>query len=148
MSESRAMTLEETEAEAEAQERAEYVAGLRALADAIEAEPGIPIDRPVTIEVYDWGGSKADFQESVRGLGGVRTKHVSDAYMRVSRSFGPHRVTVVGDRDEVCTAKVIGTEEIATKVRQGEDERPWVQVVETVDILAWDCEPVLGDSDV
>jgi hypothetical protein len=140
------------------QARAEFTAGLRAAADWFDTHPELPVPYEATPGHHSGGvrfsigihGSHVDPDETVPGafaaavmaLGGARIKDADDAYMRVTRRFGPGvNVEIWAVRAEVCEAVVVGTETVI------EDEvvTPAVtrRVETTRDVIEWRCAPLL-----
>lgn len=71
-------------------------------------------------------------------LGGRWEKHTTEHYFTLSRSFGPHTISLESPRDAVCTKRVVGTEE--KEVRKVKE---YETVTETVEVVEWDCPPSL-----
>ena len=65
------------------------------------------------------------------------TKEYSDYAFRLALEFSP-QVTykVKTQREEVCTAKVVGTEEYEVPITVGHE-------VKTRDVVEWSCDPLL-----
>jgi hypothetical protein len=91
-----------------------------------------------------------DFPATVRALTkgaplGTITKHEqgdNGDTLRVDRDFGAGiKVSVYADRDEVCTARVVGTE----TVQVPDPDAPMVEVER--DLIEWDCAPILSAVD-
>lgn len=132
--------------------------GLRRLADAIEKHPKVAesIRYTLTSAFYIFPEHMRDSGEStahvLAGLyrwclrnGGTVTKAVAtDKNMTSHLDFGPHiRLKAHVERDEVCSATVVGTEVVEI------DDPNWVRPVApkvkvTRDKIAWECHPVLG----
>lgn len=69
-----------------------------------------------------------EFEQFARDLGGKRAKEFSDNYMAVVRSFGAINLDVFIARDEVCEARVVGTEKVVeTAVRCVHCQQPIAQ---------------------
>ena len=143
------------------------VAGLRELADFIEANPqflaAIQTNRFL---MYVDGG---DFGQLVHALGGEREKSVTGDYFGVSRFFGGIELYLYADRGAVCEQVEVGTRKVevmkdvcprcaglveitptgAMTCREfGSDHfrsEPPAKVIETIDepVYEWKCAPVL-----
>lgn len=86
-------------------ERSEFIAGLRALADFYETNPEMPLPDDVygkpQMNVFTLHGRER-FVSGVRMLGGVRAKRWTDKQLHVSRDFGGVTLKLVISRDDVC----------------------------------------------
>lgn len=134
-----------TEASAEQQKEARAVAaGLRELADFIEANPEFAEllnGDELTMYVPSWhDGAEARFADVARKLGGKRRKDADTKYFHVTRQFGAVGVRIFTDRNVVCTKKVVGTR----KVEKPDPNAPKVEVVE--EIVEWECGPLLAGA--
>lgn len=114
------------------------ISSLRALAAWREAHPEVPVWRSSTGSWLVDSEAKAALTpaEIVRAVAdgapiGSITKSagrgVAEDIMFIDRDFG-HGVSVryLADREQVCTRRVVGTE--------------------TVEIVEWDCEPILAGA--
>ena len=124
-------------------EHTEYVAGLRELANWIEAHPTICLPNE-TISVYGVN-EREEAAEILRELKPC-AKEYSDQMFYIKRAFGPITLSFVFYRDRVCKARVVGKKEVP-EVRESAKtiEIPEKIVpAHTVDIIEWDCgEPLL-----
>lgn len=126
--------------------RHDNVAGLRELADFLEANPEL-MDYMVmpTFYVFPYGGN-ALFARLALTLGNAR-KSVSGSYYNVERDFGPITLQVTASRERVCERVVVGTEEV--EVTEPDPEAvaalPTVTRIETVEKVEWVCPPSLHD---
>lgn len=91
-------------------QKAAFIAGLRALADHLEAHPDLCNEPPgyapvrVNCSAYD---DPVRFAELVRQLGGHRTKRIlSDQYVQVVREIGPGVEIIVSTKRETVCAHV------------------------------------------
>lgn len=106
----------------------EYVAGLRAAADWIEAHAKVleaeaePKGSLGSIGIYCRDG--ADLAAFAQHLAPA-TKTGDDHFMQVERRFGPIRIYGFVSRDKVCR-KVVKTE------------------MREVEVIEWECDPVLA----
>ena len=109
----------------------EYAAGLRHLADWYEAHKNAP--RPYRSETVEYIASdKAEVASVLREFGGRWDKHASHGLLYVTRAFGPFTLQLIVDQGEVCTKRVVGYREIPA------------QEARTVEVVEWDCAPVLA----
>ncbi len=121
--------------------RADFIAGLQALAQFYADNPDFPLpyqgaNSPFSVQA-PWENRAARFADLVRTLGGDREKTYTDDYAHVTRDFGGGvRVDVWAPRDEVCTRTKVGT---VTEL-QPDPNAPLVEV--EVDVYSWDCTPV------
>lgn len=124
--------------------RAEYIAGLRMLADLIETNAltgrsdGDNVFSPFNVHV----DTKAEAAAWARALTEVtKTPATSSDSLLIEGRAGTLHVRVWVDRDEVCERIVTGQREVTKEV---------VTAVETVtvteDIVEWRCSPLLADD--
>lgn len=146
---------------ADARELADgQAAGLRQLADMIEANPGLaPMLKFALGNITDFvtreEGQRAKLAALARA--GTRsgatvskvTNGVEDRMFGVRVAFGPVVVEVCGDRAEVCERVVVGTREVTKEVPDPEALKsvPKVSVTEVVEDVEWHCGSLLGGSD-
>lgn len=135
------------------EKRAAWTAGLRDLADWLDAHPEMDLpyineEYPpsLSLGIHPWHESderpQAErFAAAVSALGGRREKAGDDEYMRVHRDFGPVRVQVWTMRDEVCEAVVVGTETV--EVQRVVQPAVTETVTEEREVIEWRCTPVL-----
>lgn len=98
---------------------AEFVAGLRELADFYESRPDMPLPYTGTtapLNIWTFGNLGGDERDPKAALGqiarfmGRAEKVTDDRFFFVSRSFGPIRLEAGAYREEVCERVVVGTE--------------------------------------
>jgi hypothetical protein len=126
----------------ETSERQEAIAGLRALADFLDANPDAKL--PHNVQAMECVQSADALATRVRDLGGSWEKGTDESYFELTRSFGP-RVSyqVFATRANVCERVVVGTEEVEVK------EYPAVEpITKTVtrEVVEWRCPPILASS--
>lgn len=111
---------------------------LRAIADHIDANPGLDISPYIMLFVF---ATKDNFAEQMRLLGGTinapAAKSADTKYLNVERKFGRISVQVTVPKEETCERVQVGTLQV---------ERPVVidtGEVETVDepIYEYICPP-------
>jgi hypothetical protein len=121
---------------------AAYVAGLREMADFVEARPDLvgpgglsgAVDITLTFDEND------RFRRLVRAMGGG-DKRVSDRDFIVERHFGPHQISVRAWREAVCQRVVVGTETVTETVVEPEAFAALPRVERSVEreIVEWVC---------
>ena len=134
-------------------DRAGYTAGLRQLADLLDAHPEIiPLPTqgnfsPISICVWDREG----FLAAVRALPGMRSKAATtEDYYRVDALLsGGLKVQVVTTRDTVCERVVTGTREVTREVPDPAALAtvPMQTVTETVEDVEWVCLPLTAPAE-
>lgn len=118
---------------------ADFIIGLRALADWYEANPNADL-RPQTICVYP-DDTKEEVRRWSRMLG-TFTKNTSDTLYTLSKQFGPVQLDVVFLRDIVCERRVVGTKAVTEKVP--DPGAPLVEITREEEIVEWDCPSALA----
>lgn len=128
--------------------RADYITGLRAIADALEADDDLPLPYPGRCsESLIFCRTREQVQAWARVMTGEKRKEIedSDGY-----GFALHGrvhgilVDVRVDREQVCRRVVKGTRtEVKTEqITQVIGER---RVPVTVEDVEWVCEPLLAE---
>lgn len=144
-------------------ERAGYTAGLRELADWLDAHPEVPLpylgahpaaDRfnpTAAIHVHPLligGGDPRDVLAAVARAMGNATKTVSasGSRMHVWRDFAGISVTASADRADVCERVVVGVEEITVEEPDPDAVAalPKIPHTKTVERVEWICSPLLA----
>lgn len=137
---------------------AEYAAGLRAMADMIQAHPELAVNLDYTqlrrgINVYPYGDNPratlAEFARAGKAHGAVVTKETlgeDDRYFSVILRWGPVALDVFAERTEVCERVVTGTETVTRMVPDPAVEVPLVEVTEEVERVEWRCSPLLAEA--
>lgn len=126
-------------------------ARLRAAAALIEQHPDIPAPMVTAytsgaVEL-DWFVNHGDDQRVTmqairRALGGAWDKTTSAAYFNLTTERDGLQLSILADREEVCTRRVVGTEVVTVPAVEAQPERTEVR-----EVVEWDCEPVLaGES--
>jgi hypothetical protein len=142
-----------TTPEITADPRAEYIAGLRMLADVLEANPHLRLpytgsDQGSPINVMPHGDERQELADWARALPGKKQKKDRDAYFDLNAALRGLHITVICHRDEVCERIVIGTHEV---VEEKPDpallaEIPLVTVTRTEEIVEWRCTSILAEA--
>jgi hypothetical protein len=124
--------------------RKEWVDGLHAVADYVEAHPGLPLPSAFGARFYLFAGHEADEGETplaflTRCARELRRtdKDVDPNYFSLSRRFGPHAIVALAARDAVCERVVVGTEPVEVQVPP--EGVAMVTVTEQRDVVEWRC---------
>lgn len=137
------------------EKRTEYAAGLRMLADLLEAHPEIPLpydgsgDSPgQRLTIFDLSGDdpKATARAFARVMPGPIKKEYLQDSLYLQTSLRGLRLQLGVTRSAVCERRVIGTEEVVIPAEPAQPAVP--QRVETRDVVVWDCAPILADQQV
>lgn len=98
-------------------ERTEYVAGLRQLADVLERNPDLRL--PYTgshgallVITPPWTDHRAELAAWVKVLPGRKDGHVRNEMFDLASSFAGLKIKVICSRDKVCERVVVGTQTI------------------------------------
>ena len=126
----------------------ELATGLRGLAEFIgDNAPLLPdnLDIEASSWLWSWNNTESTPKEEIAAV--IRaalgnedctiTKEYSDYAFRLALEFSPEvTYKVKTQRDEVCTATVVGTEEYEVPITVGHETK-------TRDIVEWSCDPLL-----
>lgn len=143
----------------EVDERAAYTAGLRALADALDAHPEIPLPfdgigttLSIAFHGHEFETDRVAAMTSAARLlmPGQRTKHADNAYYRVRGALHGLRIEVWAMREQVCERVVRGTKHVTREVPDPDALAavPTTTVTETIEDVEWVCRPLLADEPV
>ena len=131
----------------EATKHIRYAAGLRELADWIEAHPTITLPSSI-ISCYTVN-EREEASEILAALKPCK-KYYNNEFFNINRDFGPITLNFIFYRNRVCVAKVVG-KKIVPEVRE---PAKVIEIPERitpeheVDIIEWDCsEPLLGTTE-
>ncbi len=138
--------------------RTEYTAGLRMLADLLDANPNLRLPgdgnsdyQPITVFVTNGEDQRANLAAWVRALPGKKTKKeegTGGAYLGLRALLRGLHFRVLADRDEVCERIVIGTREV-TEDRPDPAllaEIPLITTTRTEEIVEWRCSSILDEA--
>jgi hypothetical protein len=132
-------------------ERAGYIDGLRALADVLEQNPGIPLPgagRVSTMTVMFHGDdAKAALAAAARAFPCAWQKRFSGRdgeYFDLLGKVGGLRVELTAMRDVVCERVVTGTAEVEED--EVVTEAVTRKVTKTVDVVEWRCGSLLAPA--
>lgn len=128
----------------------DQAAGLRALADMIEANPEMAKHAGYLDDTnVFWVRTKDDIATIARAALAhgfeVKKNAFADTY-KVLLKRGPVGFTILADRGEVCERVVTGVETITRTVKDPHALAavPEVEVTETVETVEWVCKPLLA----
>lgn len=132
---------------------AAQAAGLRQLADMIEAHPEIDayylrskaVHNALTVWLPDDAEDLAAIARAALAHGAKVDKDIGDQLYTVVVSFGPIRARAMAMRDQVCERVVVGTEEVTETVKDPDAlaKVPEIEVTEEREIIEWRCTPLL-----
>lgn len=129
--------------------RAEWIKGLRDMADWFESNPDFPVPKYTGIMVdlfdYNFVGETAvqRMANAARGLGRCEKCHVGDRYYVLRRHFGPHRIDVNTYSENVCSRIQVGTKTVTRPVKL---KNPEMETVEEP-VYEWHCDPLLANEE-
>lgn len=133
--------------------RVEYIAGLRALADVLEANPHLrlPYDgshKGAALAIMPHGDERQELADWVRALPGKKEKKDRGEYFDLNGTLHGLHIKVICDRDEVCERVVTGTREVTEDVRDPEALAavPMITVTKTVEDVEWRCSSILAEA--
>ena len=141
--------------------RTAYTAGLRAVADLIDAHPDLPepytsvyssgsVDVQWYLEIHglDLAGQKATAAKIVSDLGGKWDKtEIVDGRLDFEQSRDGIHLRIAVARDAVCERVVIGTHEVTVPATLAMPARPaTAEHVKTVEDVQWVCSSLLAES--
>jgi hypothetical protein len=151
--------LDEQPAHPHAELAAQQVAGLRELADLIEAHAELAAGMrsslkrisyfPVEFTQPAVRAELAAFVRATKARGARITKQADDTLHKVTATINDAvGVQVLAYRSEVCERVVIGTETVTKTVPDPEALAavPTIEVTETVEHVEWRCTPLLAPA--
>ena len=139
----------------DAQLATDLASGLRLLAIMIEENPEIAANFSHSLQ---WSGISVHLNSSdriaemtnlgriARRHGATTTKDVTESMHNLVCDFGGVKTKVLAYREEVCERVVVGTETVTKTVKDPEilATVPEVEVTEEVEIVEWQCKPLLA----
>lgn len=137
--------------------RADYITGLRRLADILDDHPDVPLPyegagTAITFHFLNAEDPKAALAACARALPTNWTKQVSGGgkypnYFDMYGSLAGLKLHLTAFRDDVCERVVVGTHEETVEEKDPEALAavPTVTKTITVEDVEWRCAPVLGD---
>ena len=133
------------------QERTDYIAGLRALADALDEDTSLPLPydgKSSALSVFT--DTKAECLAYARLLGRADKKYTdSDSYgFELHGSLLGLSLLVYAPRDQVCTKVVLGTREVTEEIPDPTALAavPTITVTKAVEDIRWECVPLLAEK--
>lgn len=130
---------------------AQQAAGLRKLADAIEANPELaPHLRHAchsSAHIFnDVPATFATFARAAKASGAKVTKDYHGKFAHVRADWDGVSVDLQTDRDEVCERVVVDTREIVEEIPDPEAvaKLPKVKQTRVEEIVEWKCRPILA----
>ena len=136
------------------EKRADYIAGLRLLADALERSPEVPlpyegIATDMTFHFLHGDDPKAAMAACARALPTSFTKDADGKYFDLHGKLAGLRVNLVAFRAEVCERVVTGTRQV--EIEEPDPEAlaavPTVTRIEVVEDVEWVCSPILAATE-
>lgn len=129
--------------------RAEEIAALRRriavfsqLADAAEASPEAPVPY-LGDEILIYAASAEQLAAAARALPCTWTKEATEKWLNLHGEIDGVRIQLYADRGKVCTRRVVGTED--REVDEVVTPAVTRKVTKPVDIVEWDCHPIMRD---
>jgi hypothetical protein len=122
-------------------ERAQYIAGLRQIADFYDAHPEVPTpsDNHTNYAV----NTDEDARNLAKALGTFKKEYSEDMFT-MSKTFGSVQARFVFYRKAICKAKVVGVKTIEAEFVPAVEA--YTRPARTVDIIEWDCGSLLDPS--
>lgn len=133
--------------------RAEFVQGLRDLADWLDAHPEIEFTNFRGSHILWYRDTREQLADAARALGRVE-KTGTDSYFNLTRRFGPHEIEAYSPRATVCERVVVGKKAVPVreipedKAEEAKRLREQIAALEVervaeVDEVEWRCEEPL-----
>lgn len=136
----------------------DYTAGLRALADLLDANPDLTADVAgcnyrLLVPVSHVDEPKARMAQWIRAAkvaGHSTSKVYANDYGNVDIDLGGFTLQVYAARELVCERIVTGTREVTREVPDPDALKavPTKTVTETVEDVEWKCQPLLAEVSV
>lgn len=128
------MTTKTRDAVEEVVQRQLTVAGLRQLADWLEANPDVPVTKYDQVGVVAFGSGKAEAGAVALAAPKMDKRYTSGLFEGSVKFAGNVRYEINIAREQVCTKRVVGTKHVEEVTYPAHDE----------DVVEWDCTPILG----
>jgi uncharacterized protein YbjT (DUF2867 family) len=131
-------------------DRAAYIAGLRQLADALEAHPGIPLPvTEMTIHFMRVDDPRTALAEAARAFPCAWRKRAwtgesGQSYFDLNGRLAGLSLKLSAYRDAVCTRVVTGTED--REVEEVVTPALTRKVTKPVEVVEWECSPILAGT--
>jgi hypothetical protein len=126
--------------------RAQFINGLRAVAQFYEENPGAWYDGVhLTLNMYIWGRKTREIlAQTARALGQC-TKNYDDTNITISRKFSDQvTLSVFASRANVCRRVILGTRILPARTLPASDEVYLPATTE--EIVGWRCDPLLYED--
>jgi|SRR5215831_19492228 len=124
--------------------REEIIAGLREMADWLEATPEAPVSSWMAPMVWCPSPSKESLVALAKAAGGISKKYQNNTFELRKDFAGGVFYLADTRRENVCTKRVVGTKKVEVQDPQLLAEVPKIEVDE--DIVEWDCHPLLQQT--
>lgn len=138
----------------ETERRAHFTAGLRALADLLDAHPELelPYDgyrSPISVIPYGAQAQREQLAAWAKALPGEKKKDARDTQFYLTGSLHGLEVRLICTRDDVCERVVTGTRQVVIEEADpaAVAALPKVRRVETVEDVEWRCGSVLAERE-
>ncbi|MET8866471.1 hypothetical protein ABZW11_26335 [Nonomuraea sp. NPDC004580] len=136
--------------------RAAYTAGLRALADALDANPDLPLPwqggpyMAMTLHFLDAQDPRAEMAAARRALGIPMDKAPrEDGYFDMRGTLHGVHIAFTAYRKDVCERVVVGTREV--EIEEPDPDAvaalPTVKRTEVIEDVEWVCHPILATDE-
>ena len=133
------------------QERTDYIAGLRALADLLDENTLLP--KPTTsMPLYVYVDTKDEILTYLAAMTGPVEKEYEDrddyGFSIRGHILGVKVEVTVRSRSTVCERIVLGTREVTEEIPDPEALAavPTITVTKTVEDIRWECVPLLAEK--
>lgn len=136
--------------------RAEYIAGMRMLADLLEANPhlALPFEGNTSegmVFVTRGEGQRERLAQWAKALPGEKTKTgdgTDGEYFALHARLRGYRLKVIANRDEVCEKVVLGHDVITETVPDPDymAAAPMVERETVKEIVEWRCNSILAGA--
>lgn len=138
--------------------RSAYTAGLRALADILDAHPELPLpyegsspdlSQRMTFHFLSGDDPRGKMIAARRALGVPVDKNALDAYFNLHGQLHGLYFAITTFRNEVCERVVVGTREVEIEEPDPEVLAALPKVTRTVVVedVEWECRPVLANEE-
>jgi hypothetical protein len=135
--------------------RADFIKGMRALMDILEANPDLPLPyqgATTAMTFHYLGGEDArrDLASAARLIPCSWTKHAKEyddgpAYLDLAGKLHGVKIELTAYRDDVCERVVVGTEE--REVEEVVQPAVTAKVTKRVEKVEWRCGPIMSALD-
>ena len=127
--------------------RTNYTAGLRALADLLDANPDLPLPYTGRGSALNWiEYDKASAARFAHLIPGTVTKTARGDSIDLEGQIAGLKVCFIASREAVCERIITGTHEITTPARPALNLPAEPEHTETVEDVQWVCSSLLAES--